>query len=165
MSRILQQITAVYCSVSIGLVGGYCYYTKDIESVCKEEYPKSFQSLISPSSTYGFFQRQNYKSPLQEALKSLFTQPFYEIEYMISNTMYNDDFQLKVGQKIGNLVVERIPAPNQVVLRYQHPGFNYKYFIQVNETSMDMGFVEYTGSYLQDIGTRWGIKILLQGAK
>ncbi|KAJ3312484.1 hypothetical protein HDV04_003084 [Boothiomyces sp. JEL0838] len=165
MSRILKNITVAYCTASAGLVGTYYYFTKDIQTVPIGETPRSFRSIISSSSTYGYFRRNNYSSNLSIALKALFTQPFYEIEYLISSTSYNPEFQLKLGQKIGNLVVEQIPAPNQVILRYQYPGFNYKYFIQVNDGCMDMGFVEYTGSFLQDIGTRWGIKILLQGAK
>ncbi|KAJ3322503.1 hypothetical protein HDV06_003047 [Boothiomyces sp. JEL0866] len=165
MSGILKKITAAYCTASVGLVGGYFYYTKDIETVPNDNLPRAFKSLISQSSTHGYYRRHNYSRPLQNTLESLFTQPFYEIEYMISNTCYNPGFQLKLGQRIGNLIVEQIPAPNQVVLRYQHPGFNYKYYIQVNKDSMDMAFVEYTGSFLQDMGTRWGIKILLQGAK
>ncbi|KAJ2994277.1 hypothetical protein HDV02_001712 [Globomyces sp. JEL0801] len=55
--------------------------------------------------------------------------------------------------------------PNQeLILRYKLPGFNYRLYIGLIGSQVQMGFVEYSGSVFQEYGCRVLLPILLQGS-
>jgi hypothetical protein len=99
---------------------------------------------------------------MQELCRTLFTQPWYQLEYLVSSTSYNTDFAMNVGDAVGHLTLE---AKNQenATFRYVAPGYHFRFFFRVQKEALQLGFVDYTDSDLEEWGSRVYVPMLLKG--
>jgi hypothetical protein len=155
-------------AATVGGIGcSIMFYTRRIDQVPPTEYPKPFQVLIHEHPAALYHRRLNeqvfgFKS-LEDTSKVLFSQPFYHLELAISDTKFDpESFHLREGEKIGHMVVESV-KDNQCVFRYLYENYNYRLFLQCDRQDIKLGFVEYSGSKLEDIGCRIYVPLLLEG--
>ncbi|KAJ3176455.1 hypothetical protein HK101_010443 [Irineochytrium annulatum] len=74
---------------------------------------------------------------------------------------------LRVGERYGSLVVERRPSENEAVIGYRGgKGLmkcDYVIYLGVGDGEARMGYVELRGDWVQDLGCRWYLPVLLEG--
>jgi hypothetical protein len=130
----------------------------------EEEFPNDYKRLIYPNNRFGLFKLLpvSTNQSLLQLPKVLFNQPLYQLEYAISNTSYNKEFDLQVRQPIGNMVLEAT-KPKNATFRFTAPGYNFRFFFQVEKDHFMLGFVDYTDSVFEEWGSRIYIPMLLKG--
>ena len=70
---------------------------------------------------------------------------------------------LKVGSKIGNMTLEAISSVH-ATYRYVHPNHSFRFYLFLKEKELQLGYVEYLGGTLENMGTRIYVQLLLEGA-
>lgn len=153
-------------TTSMGAIGaGIYFYIRNVQELPPAEYPKEFKSLIYPNNTFGLYKYNlARKLDMSEITKTVFTQRLYDLEYFVSQTSFDPNFEFKVGSKIGNMVLEDLPGPNVAIFRYLFPGFNFRFYLETKDQHLHFGFVDYTGSLFEELGSRIYVPCLLRGA-
>jgi hypothetical protein len=137
---------------------------KYIENVQEtRNYPLEFERLIYPNNSFALFSRQiSVNLPIEYLASEMFQLNSYQLEFWLSDTKFDFNSKIQVGQEIGHLQVESKPKPNQIVFRYSYPGFNYRLFLQKKEGEVQLGFVDYTDSKMQEFGCKLYLPLLLE---
>jgi hypothetical protein len=179
-------------SASLFLGASYIFYRHSRIHPVTSLRPLSFQSLTTNQSSQKLYERhldrplprtsksnQAISAGLASFLQAFFTSKPYQFELLVSeakedvHTLHFD--QLQIGQKIGNLCVESIPSPDEIIFNYKLPGldlglfktadFNYKmYFATPNEDHIQCGFVDYSDDWTQVLGSRLFMQLTMESA-
>ena len=162
--RKINQFALGYFASVGGIACGTLYYIRQVDNITQDAsmYPYFEQlRLENPSQLYQ--RKVSSELCMEDIVKALFAQPFYQLEILVSGTNFKpEEFQYKVGSNIGNMKLEAV-YQDECVFRYLYEGFNYRLYLKKDNGSLEMGYVEYTGSYLQDIGCRLYVPLLLEG--
>jgi hypothetical protein len=160
---LLRNFTIGYTTTLISIAAGTLIYIRNVEEVKAEEFPDDFKRLIYPNNRFGLFKLSTKTNQsLLQLSKALFNQPLYQLEYAISDTSYNQDFDMQIGQPIGNMTLEAMKS-NNATFRYIAPGYNFRFYFQTDKNQLILGFVDYTDSVLEEWGSRIYVPLLLQG--
>ncbi|KAJ3336770.1 hypothetical protein HDU91_001658 [Kappamyces sp. JEL0680] len=171
MSRGLRTFALVYTSALTVGAASVIYYTRNVQHVAAEQQPVEFKRLVFEGNSHGFY-RRSMKQPasLSDVVTAVFQQPLYKLEFWLSQTTFPRDGvpRLEKGAKIGNMTLESVTSQGQVVYRYIHPDYNFRFFLAQQpangHSDLEFGFVDYTGSELENLGSKVYIPMLLEGA-
>jgi hypothetical protein len=159
----LRKIAIGYTGTFLAFSTGILFYIKDIKPVSKKDYPIEFQRLIFSNNRHALFLSQiQTNSSIRDVTKILFTQPLYQLEYLVSDTTFPEPYQFEIGEKIGHLQLE-YTTNNTATFRYVFPGIHFCFFVQVQPNSIAFGYVDYLDSDIQELGNRIYIPMLLKG--
>ncbi|KAJ3115750.1 ESCRT-II subunit protein snf8 [Phlyctochytrium bullatum] len=122
--------------------------------------------------TWGYYQRSidptllqsSSADPITNFVRSVFASGPYRMERWMSGAAEDPkSVVVKEGEKFGNVVLTHVPAPNEAIFKYEHPGFNFLLYFGVFQRSVAMGFIELQGDPLEDIGSRVYTRFLVEG--
>ena len=160
----LKQFTVGYFASVGGITAGTLYYLKDIKNIKElQKQHLHFDQLILSNPAQLYQRDVKTAKNMQDLVKILFSQPFYQLELMISGKEFKEnEFEYKVGTQIGHMKLEAT-YDDECVFRYLFEGFNYRLYLKKDDDCLKMGFVEYSGSWLEEIGCRLYVPLLLEG--
>ena len=159
-------------------VGATTLHYSRIRSVEETSYPPIFRKLITPRSTHGLYKRHldrpilpmhasstSSQSTLTSLSHALFSSKPYQLELYLSKTAPKD-LPLIPGNSLGYLKVESVPSEREAILRYEYPGIDFRLYLAVPEGDRDvlLGFVDYSGDFTQDWGSRVYTPMLLESS-
>jgi hypothetical protein len=161
MNKILTKVAIGYSACFVGLGFGANHYVANIKEASMN--PKEFSALVYSNPSQLFTRSLHTKLSLEELSKKMFALNLYKLEFLLSQTEFNDKFRLETGEKMGHITVESVSKNDSVVFRYLYPGFDYRLFMRKTDGEVQLGFVDYSGSYLQELGCRFYLPLLLEG--
>ncbi|KNC98791.1 uncharacterized protein SPPG_05768 [Spizellomyces punctatus DAOM BR117] len=181
-----RRTTALYFAIgaTIGVVANHYRHIRSVPNP-----PDNFRSLVTAGSTWGLYHRRldrpivlspepttsalhssdSSPSPntsLNLLVKSILTSTPYKLELALSSpSESSSEFDLCTGSKIGYLSLESLPSSNEAIFHYEYPGIDFRMYIST-PTPRDilLGFVDYSGSLTQDVGSRVYTRMLCESA-
>ena len=123
------------------------------------------QYYIDPSSS-----ASPSSSTLSLLVSSVFESAPYRLERWLSGIQTRDLVEemklkrLELGSSYGHLKLIERPSQNDAVFRYDHEDYDFILYFGVNEKDnlASMGFIELRGDYLEMLGSRVYVPILLK---
>ncbi|TPX70346.1 hypothetical protein SpCBS45565_g01752 [Spizellomyces sp. 'palustris'] len=182
-----RRTTALYFAIGATIGVAVASHYRHIRAVPSP--PDNFRSLLTAGSTWGLYRRRldrpivlspeptssalptsdssaSPKTSLQLLVKSILTSTPYKLELALSSPSESpSEFALCTGNAFGYLTLESLPSNNEAIFHYEYPGIDFRMYISTpTPRDIMLGFVDYSESLTQDVGSRVYTRMLCESA-
>ncbi|KAI9007084.1 hypothetical protein BC832DRAFT_427769 [Gaertneriomyces semiglobifer] len=105
---------------------------------------------------------------LQNVVHALLTSRAYRFELWLTDIPLTQaqEYVPTLHSRLGNLTLVSLPSPNEAIFHYLEPkeGINYKMYVATpTERDILCGVVDYSGDWVQDLGARVWVAMVVEG--